>query len=103
LVARTHLGVCAVLRGDARATVARDLRSHYPRAALIANESNLTSFLKAVVRYVETPFLHGHLPLDLRGSAFQHRVWNTLQQLPPGKLVADDALARRLEMFRWPR
>jgi AraC family transcriptional regulator, regulatory protein of adaptative response / methylated-DNA-[protein]-cysteine methyltransferase len=99
LVARTRFGICAVLLGATRETVEREFRGHYPKATLIDDGLNLENLLKAVIRCVETPFLYRHMPLDIRGIAFQQRVWKTLQQLPLGRLISYNELAKRFKMF----
>jgi AraC family transcriptional regulator, regulatory protein of adaptative response / methylated-DNA-[protein]-cysteine methyltransferase len=96
LVARTHLGICAVLLGETREAVEAEFRGHYPHAAIIKDDVTLMNLLQAVIRYVETPFLYWHLPIDIRGTAFQQRVWKTLQQLPLGTVVSYDEVAKRL-------
>jgi AraC family transcriptional regulator of adaptative response/methylated-DNA-[protein]-cysteine methyltransferase len=95
LVAATDLGVCAILLGDAPEPLLRDLQDRFPRAHLVGGDAAFEALVARVVGLVETPREHHELPLDVRGTAFQQRVWQALRAVPPGDTVSYAELARR--------
>ncbi len=84
LVAATETGVCAILLGDEPEPLIRDLERRFPRAMLIGADEGFERVVATVIGFVETPALGLHLPLDVRGTTFQQRVWRALTALPPG-------------------
>ncbi|MGH7497819.1 MAG: bifunctional DNA-binding transcriptional regulator/O6-methylguanine-DNA methyltransferase Ada [Gemmatimonadales bacterium] len=96
LVARSELGVCAILLGDDPETLARDLQDKFPRATLIGGDEKFERLVSQVVGFVEAPGLGLDLPLDVRGTAFQQRVWQALREIPAGSTVSYAALAARI-------
>lgn len=98
LVAATQTGVCAILLGDTASALEHDLTGRFPNAKLVPAERTFVSTLAAVVAHVETPNSGLDLPLDLRGTAFQHRVWQALTRIPPGETRSYGALAAELGM-----
>ncbi len=92
LVAATARGICAVLLGDDEAALTAELALRFPRAAL-APDSSLAPHLAAVLAQLEEhPSAHS-LPLDLRGTAFQARVWAALRAIPRGVTTSYAQLA----------
>ena len=96
LVAATERGICAILLGDDEAALETDLRARFPRADLAPVDATFTDWVRQVVAFVEQPGDGLALPLDIRGTAFQRRVWEALQAIPPGQTVSYGALASRL-------
>ena len=96
LVAQSERGVCAILLGDDPAKLVRDLQDQFPRAELIGGDASFEKLVARVVGFVETPALGFDLPLDVRGTAFQQRVWQALRRIPPGKTVTYAEIARRI-------
>ena len=96
LVAQSGRGVCAILLGDDPAKLVRDLQDQFPRAELIGGDASFEKLVARVVGFVETPALGFDLPLDVRGTAFQQRVWQALRRIPPGKTVTYAEIARRI-------
>lgn len=96
LVGMTERGVCAIALGDEPAELARDLRERFPRAELLADDGGLERALAAVVAFVDAPQSGLRLPLDVRGTAFQRRVWQALLEIPPGDTTTYSALAARI-------
>ncbi|MGE3932776.1 MAG: bifunctional DNA-binding transcriptional regulator/O6-methylguanine-DNA methyltransferase Ada [Rhodospirillaceae bacterium] len=92
-VAATDRGVCAILLGDDPDALLRDLQDRFPKAALIGGDRAFESTVAAVVAFVESPGQGLALPLDVRGTAFQERVWRALRDIPPGTTVSYTALA----------
>ena len=84
LVAGTARGICAVQFGDDRAVLERGLRREFPRARVENAGRDFNSWVKAVVAHIEAPARRIELPLDIRGTAFQHRVWQALRKIPAG-------------------
>jgi AraC family transcriptional regulator of adaptative response/methylated-DNA-[protein]-cysteine methyltransferase len=96
LVAASERGVCAILMGDDPARLARDLQDRFPRATLIGGDARFEKLVAQVVGLVEAPGLGADLPLDVRGTAFQQRVWQALREIPAGKTTTYSRLARRI-------
>jgi AraC family transcriptional regulator of adaptative response/methylated-DNA-[protein]-cysteine methyltransferase len=96
LVARSELGVCAILLGDDPEALARDLQDRFPRATLIGGDAEFEQLVAQVVGFVEAPGLGLDLPLDVRGTAFQQRVWQALQEIPAGSTASYTEIAARI-------
>ncbi|QCI69373.1 bifunctional DNA-binding transcriptional regulator/O6-methylguanine-DNA methyltransferase Ada [Phreatobacter stygius] len=96
LVARSERGVCAILLGDNPDALARDLQDRFPQASLIGGDVAFESLVAKVVGFVEAPGLGLDLPLDVRGTAFQQRVWQALRDIPAGETVSYSELAKRI-------
>ena len=84
LVAATGKGVCAIALGDDPALLVRDLQDRFPHAELTGGDLAFEATVARVVGAVEAPGLGLDLPLDIRGTAFQQRVWQALRAIPPG-------------------
>jgi AraC family transcriptional regulator, regulatory protein of adaptative response / methylated-DNA-[protein]-cysteine methyltransferase len=96
LVAASERGVCAILIGDDPDQLARDLQDRFTQADLIGGDAQFEQVVAKVVGFVETPRVGLDLPLDVRGTAFQERVWQALREVPAGKTVSYSELARRI-------
>lgn len=96
LVAQSERGVCAILLGDDPEALARDLQDRFPRATLIGGDPEFERLVSRVVGFVEAPGLGLDLPLDVRGTAFQQRVWQALREIPAGSTVSYAELASRI-------
>jgi AraC family transcriptional regulator of adaptative response/methylated-DNA-[protein]-cysteine methyltransferase len=96
LVALSHKGVCAILLGDDPDALARDLQDRFPRANLIGADAEFEELVAKVVGFVDTPNIGLDLPLDIRGTAFQQRVWQALREIPAGTTVSYTDIARRI-------
>jgi AraC family transcriptional regulator of adaptative response/methylated-DNA-[protein]-cysteine methyltransferase len=96
LVATSERGVCAILLGDDPDALARDLQDRFPRADLIGADKAFEEVVAKVVGFVETPGLGLDLPLDVRGTAFQQRVWQALGKIPAGSTASYTEVARRI-------
>lgn len=103
LVASTAMGVCAVLLGDSAQAVRAQLRTAFPRANLSEGDRNFRRLVAKVVGLVEAPARGLSLPLDVRGTAFQRRVWQALLDLPAGTTVTYAQLARSIGASRAAR
>jgi AraC family transcriptional regulator, regulatory protein of adaptative response / methylated-DNA-[protein]-cysteine methyltransferase len=96
LVAASEIGVCAILIGDDPDALARDLQDRFPRAELIGGDAGFEQLVAKVVGLVEAPAVGLDLPLDVRGTAFQQRVWQALRDIPAGRTLSYADLARRI-------
>ena len=96
LVARSGRGVCAILMGDDPDALARDLQDRFPRANLIGGDAGFEQWVAQVVGFVEAPGLGLDLPLDVRGTAFQQRVWQALRDIPAGQTASYADIAQRI-------
>lgn len=93
LVAKTSKGVCAILLGDEPEALVRDLQDRFPRATLLGGDEAFERIVSRVVGFVEAPALGLDLPLDVRGTAFQQRVWQALREIPPGSTASYTEIA----------
>ena len=96
LVARSENGVCAISFGDDPEALVRDLEDRFPNAELIGGDRDFEHWVARVVGFVEAPQIGLDLPLDVRGSAFEERVWRALREIPLGKTASYSEIARRL-------
>jgi len=96
LVARSERGVCAILLGDDADALARDLQDRFPQAKLVGGDAEFEHWVARVVGFVEAPALGLDLPLDVRGTAFQQRVWQALQTIPVGETASYSDIAARI-------
>lgn len=96
LVAESERGVCAISLGDDAESLVRELQERFPQATLIGADAAFEQRVAQIVGLVEAPGRGTHLPLDIRGTAFQQRVWQALRDIPPGSTVSYAELARRI-------
>jgi AraC family transcriptional regulator, regulatory protein of adaptative response / methylated-DNA-[protein]-cysteine methyltransferase len=96
LVASSEQGVCAILMGDDPDALARDLQDRFPKAYLIGGDETYEKLVAKVVGFIEVPRIGLNLPLDIRGTAFQQRVWKELQRIPAGKTATYSEVAKRI-------
>ena len=96
LVARSAKGVCAILLGDDPDALARDLQDRFPRADLIGGDTEFERLVAKIVGFVEAPAIGLDLPLDVRGTAFQQRVWQALRKIPAGSTASYSDIAQRI-------
>ncbi|MGV3626257.1 MAG: bifunctional DNA-binding transcriptional regulator/O6-methylguanine-DNA methyltransferase Ada [Betaproteobacteria bacterium] len=97
LVAASARGICAILLGDAADALVRDLQDRwFPRAELLGGDAGFERCVAQVVGFVEQPRLGLDLPLDVRGTVFQQRVWQALQKIPAGTTASYGEIAHRI-------
>ena len=96
LVAQSERGICAILLGDDPDALARELQDMFPRANLVGGDEDFEAVVARVVGFVEAPALGLELPLDVRGTAFQQRVWEALRQIPAGATASYREIAERI-------
>jgi AraC family transcriptional regulator of adaptative response/methylated-DNA-[protein]-cysteine methyltransferase len=103
LVAQSAKGVCAILLGDDPEVLVRDLQDRFPRAMLIGGDAAFEQTVATVVGFVEAPAVGLDLPLDVRGTAFQQRVWQALREIPLGRTASYTEIAARIGVSRGAR
>lgn len=96
LVAATARGVCAIALGDDPDTLLRDLQDRFPKAQFVGGDSAFEQTVAQVVAMVESPALGLALPLDIRGTAFQQRVWQALREIPAGATASYAQIAAHI-------
>lgn len=96
LVASSDKGVAAILIGDDPDELVRDLQDRFPKARLVGGDREYESMVVRVVGFVETPQIGLNLPLDVRGTAFQRRVWQALQAIPLGQTASYSEIAQKI-------
>jgi AraC family transcriptional regulator, regulatory protein of adaptative response / methylated-DNA-[protein]-cysteine methyltransferase len=98
LVAQSNKGICSILIGENPEALIRDLQDQFPKANLIGDEAGYQELVAKVVGLIEQPGTSLDLPLDVRGTAFQQRVWNALRQIPPGTTATYTQIAKKIGM-----
>jgi AraC family transcriptional regulator of adaptative response/methylated-DNA-[protein]-cysteine methyltransferase len=96
LVAQTVRGICAILIGDDPDQLVRDLQDQFRKASLIGGDARFEQLVAQVVGFIEAPAVGLNLPLDVRGTAFQERVWQALREIPVGATVSYAQVAERI-------
>lgn len=96
LVAKSERGVCAILLGDDPEALARELQDQFPNANLSGGDQEFEELVSKVVGFVEDPGIGLDLPLDVRGTAFQQRVWRALMSIPAGATASYSEIAKRI-------
>lgn len=96
LVAQSDRGICAISLGDDPDALVRELQDRFPQARFVGGDRTFEQLVARVVGLVEQPGRGLDLPLDLRGTAFQQRVWQALREIPPGRTVSYAQVAERI-------
>lgn len=96
LVGATEKGVCSIMLGDDPDALVRQLQDQFPNADLAGGDPGFEQVVARVVGFVEAPERGLDMPLDVRGTAFQHRVWQALREIPAGSRVSYTDLAARI-------
>ncbi len=94
LVASSERGVCAILMGDGPDELLEDLQRRFANAELIGGDRDFEQLMATVVGFVEAPQLGLSLPLDVRGTLFQQRVWQALGEIPLGSTLSYSGVAQ---------
>jgi AraC family transcriptional regulator of adaptative response/methylated-DNA-[protein]-cysteine methyltransferase len=96
LVAMSARGVCAILMGEDANALIRDLQDRFATAILLGGDRTFEKIVAQVVGFIDDPRVGLDLPLDVRGTAFQQRVWQALQRIPVGKTASYAQIAKRI-------
>lgn len=96
IVAATDKGVCSIALGDDPNELIQALQSDFSKATLLAGDKNFETLVANVVGLVEDPPQNINLPLDIRGTVFQKKVWRAISAIPTGKTVNYTDIARTI-------
>jgi AraC family transcriptional regulator of adaptative response/methylated-DNA-[protein]-cysteine methyltransferase len=96
LVAASDKGITAIFLGDNPEALVHDLENRFPKALLIGGDRAFEDLVAKVIGFVEAPRTPCNLPLDVRGTAFQHRVWQALREIPAGTTASYTQIAERI-------
>ncbi|SQI43430.1 Regulatory protein of adaptative response [Leminorella richardii] len=96
LVAQSQRGICAILLGDDPDRLVRDLQDQFPNAEIIGCDGEFEQLIAQVIGFIEAPSMGLNLPLDVKGTVFQERVWRALREIPPGTTVSYADIANRI-------
>jgi O-6-methylguanine DNA methyltransferase len=96
LVARSPIGVCAILLGSTAEEVEQDLAASFPGSRIVSNNRRLRADLTRILQFIAVPRNPLELDLDIRGTPFQRRVWDALRTIALGKPLTYVQLARRV-------
>jgi len=96
LVAASEKGVCAITLGDDPDALVKDLQDRFPKADLVGANAGFERLVAKVVGFIEMPRVDPGLPLDIRGTAFQQKVWRALREIPIGSTASYADIARRI-------
>jgi len=96
LVAATDKGICAISFGDDPERLVHDLQDRFAQAKLIGADATFEQSVAKVIAFVEAPAVALDLPLDIRGSVFQRRVWQALREIKPGSTASYAEIAQRI-------
>lgn len=96
LVAQSERGICSIQLGDCPQALIEELQDRFSAADLVGGETEFEDIVAEVVGFIEQPLGTLDLPLDIRGTAFQRRVWTALQAVPPGQTVSYAEVAQMI-------
>jgi AraC family transcriptional regulator, regulatory protein of adaptative response / methylated-DNA-[protein]-cysteine methyltransferase len=96
LVATSRVGVVSILLGEDPEQLARTLQDRFPKAAIVGGDAGYEQLIAKVIGWVDSPALSMELPLDVRGTVFQQKVWQALREIPTGKTATYSEIAARI-------
>jgi AraC family transcriptional regulator of adaptative response/methylated-DNA-[protein]-cysteine methyltransferase len=96
LIAASEKGICAIFFGDEPEGLREDLQATFPRAVIVGADKSFEKLTAKVLAFVDDPAKDLDLPLDVRGTAFQHRVWDALRRIPIGSTMSYAGLAKEI-------
>jgi AraC family transcriptional regulator of adaptative response/methylated-DNA-[protein]-cysteine methyltransferase len=103
LVAATERGICKIALGDSAGALERDLRREFPAARITRDGGGLSSWVESILAHLAGSEPHLDLPLDIRATAFQQKVWSALRKIPYGSTRSYQAVARAIGSPSAPR
>ena len=103
LVGATDKGVCSILLGDTADGLLQMFQEQFPRAELVGGDADFDDWIARVVAFIDAPAGELKLPLDIRGTAFQQRVWKALGKIPMGQTASYAAIAKEIGAPKSPR
>ncbi|HEV8107803.1 MAG TPA: methylated-DNA--[protein]-cysteine S-methyltransferase [Burkholderiales bacterium] len=100
LVASSDKGIVSIMVRDTRSRLVRDLAGRLPKANLVRDEKGSKATVAKVARYIAAPFRPFALPLDIRGTELQQRVWSEVRKIPFGETSTYSRIAEAVGMPR---
>ena len=97
LVASSAKGIVTIMVREKRAHLVRDARARFPKANLVCDEKGCAPTVASVIRYIAAPFGRFALPLDIRGTELQRRVWNEVRRIPFGRTSTYSKIAAAID------
>jgi AraC family transcriptional regulator of adaptative response/methylated-DNA-[protein]-cysteine methyltransferase len=85
LVAISERGIVSIMVRDTQARLIRDLGARFPKANLVRDEKGSRATVARVARYIAAPLRPFPLPLDIRGTELQRRIWHEVRKIPFGE------------------
>lgn len=96
LIAASMKGICCITLGDDSGPLVADLKKRFKNLNVVEDDDALKKFLTQVIEFVETPRSDLDLPLDVRGTEFQQRVWQALLKIPFGTTTSYSSVAHMI-------
>lgn len=93
LVASSEKGIVTIMVRSTRLQLTRDIGARFPKAKLVRDEKGLKATLAPVAKYIAAPFRPFPLPLDIRGTGLQQRVWSEVRKIPFGETATYSGIA----------
>ena len=103
LIAKTTKGVCAIQLGSDKDILINNFKKDFKQATLIEQEDSLGELLVKVIDFIEQPVTNLDLPLDIKGTVFQKKVWDALQKIPLGQTLNYSEVATLIGLPRAAR
>ena len=100
LVASSEFGIVTILVRDKKSRLVRDLSARFPKANILRDDKGSKALVAKVSRYVAAPFRRFALPLDIRGTELQRRVWDEVRKIPFGETSTYTKIAEAIGMPR---
>ncbi len=96
LIAHSVQGICAIMLSDNLAELTSELKNRFPKAECILDEKKFAALTTKIIKHIESPSVSFDFTLDIRGSAFQQKVWRQLQKISFGKTVTYTDIAKKI-------
>ena len=96
LIGATESGICAVEFGDRAIDLDQRLVHRFPAATIVAADDDLRLWASHIAAFVAAPGALPDLPIEIRGTAFQARVWDVLRRVPVGQTATYSTIARAI-------
>jgi len=96
LVASSGQAIVSIMVRDTQSRLIRDLGARFPKANLVRDERGSKAAVAKVVRYIAAPFRPFALPLDIRGTDLQQRVWSEVRKIPFGETSTYSRIAEAI-------
>lgn len=94
LVATSSRGICAILLGDNEQKLLQELTDMFPQSRITCGNTRIEHLAEKIAEFIEIPLRDIDLPLDIQGTKFQQKVWQTLREIPAGTTVSYSEIAR---------